>query len=173
MLQMSQVLVFEDAAGYLVKSVVMKRNQCDSGVAIEATKAVQKQFENKVKRLSFDRGFHSPENQQELSKIIPHLCLPKPGAKQSVVQLTNGVLVADGITWRFSQDCTFGSLSTAATFVLGRSSNGRTSWKDSNGRTLKEIQEAETNTSDTIVGRSLLNCLATHSETTPNKRIST
>lgn len=84
-----QVLVFEDAAGNIVKSVVMKRDQCDSGVAIEATKAVQKLFENKVERLSFDRGFHSPENQTELSGIIPHLCLPKPGAKQSVVQLAN------------------------------------------------------------------------------------
>lgn len=84
-----QVLVFEDAAGYIVKSVVMKRDQCDSGVAIEATKAVQKLFGNKVERLSFDRGFHSPKNQKELSEIIPHLCLPKPGAKQSVVQLAN------------------------------------------------------------------------------------
>lgn len=84
-----QVLVFEDSAGFIVKSVVMKRDQCDSGVAIEATKAVQKLFENKVERLSFDRGFHSPENQTELSGIIPHLCLPKPGAKQSVVQLAN------------------------------------------------------------------------------------
>ena len=84
-----QVLVFEDAAGFIVKSVVMKRNQCDSGVAIEATKAVQTLFENKIERLSFDRGFHSPENQAELSKIIPHLCLPKPGSKQSVVQMAN------------------------------------------------------------------------------------
>ena len=84
-----QVLVFEDAAGYIVKSVVMKRDQCDSGVAIEATKSVQKLFEKKVERLSFDRGFHSPENQKELSETIPHLCLPKPGAKQSVVQLAN------------------------------------------------------------------------------------
>ena len=84
-----QVLVFEDAAGYIVKSVLMKRNQCDSGVALEATKSVQQLFENKVERLSFDRGFHSPENQTELSGIIPHLCLPKPGAKQSVVQLAN------------------------------------------------------------------------------------
>lgn len=87
-----QVLVFEDAAGFIVKSVLMNRDQCDFRVAIEATKAVQKLFNNKVERLSFDRGFHSPENQTELAKLIPHLCLPKPGAKQSVVQLTN----ADG-----------------------------------------------------------------------------
>ena len=67
----------------------MKRDQCDSGVAVEATKDVQKLFDNKVERLSFDRGFHSPENQKELSKVVPHLSLPKPGAKQSVVQLAN------------------------------------------------------------------------------------
>jgi len=84
-----QVLVFEDGAGFIVKSVMMKRDQCDSGVAVEATKAVQKLFGNKIERLSFDRGFHSPENQTELSEIIPHLCLPKPGAIQSVVQLAN------------------------------------------------------------------------------------
>jgi IS5 family transposase len=84
-----QVLVFEDAAGFIVKSVVMKRDQCDFGAAIKATKALQRLFENKIERLSFDRGFHSPVNQTELSKIIPHLCLPKPGAKQSVVQRAN------------------------------------------------------------------------------------
>lgn len=65
--------------------------------------------------------------------------------------LSNGVLVPDGTAWRFSQDYTFGSPSTASTFVLGRSSNGRTSWKDANGRTLKEIQEAETQ-SETTAG---------------------
>jgi len=84
-----QILVFEDAAGFIVKSVMMKRDQCDSGVALEATKAVQTMFNNKVERLSFDRGFHSPENQIELSKLIPHLCLPKPGSKQSLVQMTS------------------------------------------------------------------------------------
>lgn len=64
--------------------------------------------------------------------------------------LANGVLVAEGTTWRFSQDYTFGSPSTASTFVLGRSSNGRTSWKDSSGRNLKEIQEAETQQSGAL-----------------------
>jgi len=36
-----------------------------------------------------DRGFHSPENQTELSELVDHLCLPKPGAKQSVAQLAD------------------------------------------------------------------------------------
>jgi len=58
--------------------------------------------------------------------------------------LNNGVLVADSTGLRFTQDYTFSLPSTASSFVLGSSSNGRTNWKDFKGRTLKEIQEAET-----------------------------
>ena len=84
-----QVLVFEDTAGFIVHRDLMKRDQCDSEVAVTATKAVQQRFANRVERLSFDRGFHSPENQDELSQLVTNLCLPKPGAKQSVTQLTD------------------------------------------------------------------------------------
>ncbi len=82
-----QVLVFEDAAGFIVHGSLMKRDQCDSEVAVAATKTVQRRFANRVQRLSFDRGFHSPENQDQLSDLVANLCLPKPGAKQSVKQL--------------------------------------------------------------------------------------
>jgi IS5 family transposase len=85
----SQVLVFEDASGFIVHRDLMKRNRCDSEVAVTTTKAVQRRFANRVKRLSFDRGFHSPENQNELSELVTNLCLPKPGAKQSVTQLSD------------------------------------------------------------------------------------
>ena len=71
--------MFEDGAGFTVSGKLIKRDGCDSGVAVAETKAVQ----NRVKRLSFDRGFHSPTNQEELSDVIPNLCLPKPGVKQS------------------------------------------------------------------------------------------
>ena len=84
-----QVLVFEDAAGFIVHRRLMRRGQCDSQVAVEATKTVQKRFDNRVQRLSFDRGFHSPENQEQLSRLVTHLCLPKPGVKQSVKQLAD------------------------------------------------------------------------------------
>lgn len=55
----------------------------------------------------------------------------------------SGILIPDGDVLRFTQDYTFSSPSYAATAVLGHNSNGRTSWKDPSGRTLKEIQEAE------------------------------
>ena len=76
-----QVLVFEDAAGFIVHGKLMKRDECDSEVAEAETKVVQKRFNNRIKRLSFDRGFHSPENQMQLFEVIPSLCLPKPGVK--------------------------------------------------------------------------------------------
>ncbi len=81
-----QVLVFEDAAGFLVRGVLMSRDEGDKDVAVRETKCLQEMFDNKVKRLSFDRGFHSPANQKDLSKLVTHVCLPKPGVKQSVVQ---------------------------------------------------------------------------------------
>jgi len=57
--------------------------------------------------------------------------------------LTQGVLEAAGASYQLTQDYTFNSPSTAAGVLLGRSSNGRVDWKNSKGRTLKEIQEEE------------------------------
>lgn len=59
----------------------------------------------------------------------------------------NGVLVQRDNQLVFAQDYTFSSPSYASSLVLGRSSNGRESWKDATGRTLKEIQEAQANLS--------------------------
>ena len=58
--------------------------------------------------------------------------------------IEQGVLVPDADTLALTQDYAFNSPSTAAGVLLGRSANGRTEWRDANGRTLKEIQEAET-----------------------------
>jgi Domain of unknown function (DUF4357) len=58
--------------------------------------------------------------------------------------LASGVLVQEGNALRFTQDYTFNSPSQAADVVLARSSNGRLDWKDTSGRTLKQLQEAQT-----------------------------
>jgi hypothetical protein len=52
----------------------------------------------------------------------------------------NGVLKPSGEGYVFTQDYVFGSPSTAAAVVQGRSANGRVDWRDSKGRTLNEIQ---------------------------------
>jgi Domain of unknown function (DUF4357) len=58
--------------------------------------------------------------------------------------MKRGVLQQYENKYRFTQDYTFNSPSLASSVVLGRSSNGRIDWKDSNGMTLKQIQEAQT-----------------------------
>ncbi len=57
----------------------------------------------------------------------------------------NGVLAAQGDKLVFTQDYAFSSPSTAADVVVGGSVNGRKVWKDSTGRTLKELQEKQAN----------------------------
>ncbi|MDZ7937794.1 MAG: DUF4357 domain-containing protein [Rhodoferax sp.] len=57
--------------------------------------------------------------------------------------ISNGVLAMQGALYQFTQDYTFSSPSTAASVLLGRAANGRVEWKAADGRTLKELQEAE------------------------------
>ena len=51
------------------------------------------------------------------------------------------VSVVDGV---LQEDVLFSSPSYAAMFVIGKSANGLTSWKDENGRSLKDIENSET-----------------------------
>lgn len=51
------------------------------------------------------------------------------------------VSVVDGV---LQEDVLFSSPSYAAMFVIGKSANGLTSWKDENGCSLKEIESSET-----------------------------
>ena len=69
--------------------------------------------------------------------------LPWGLRKQREDLLKTGVLQADGLVLRFTQDYVFNSPSMAAALIHGRSANGRVEWKASDGRTLKELQEAE------------------------------
>jgi hypothetical protein len=57
--------------------------------------------------------------------------------------IRQGVMAPDGTGFIFTQDYLFTAPSTAATALLGRTANGRVEWKTIDGRTLKEVQEAE------------------------------
>jgi len=64
--------------------------------------------------------------------------------------IQNGVLKLTGDSYVFTQDYVFRSPSIAAAVVQGRSANGRIDWKDHKGRTLNDIQKAETQAQDPI-----------------------
>jgi hypothetical protein len=57
--------------------------------------------------------------------------------------LAQGILTDDGGKFRFTQDYDLSSPSTAAGVILGRTANGRTEWKNADGKTLKQLQEQE------------------------------
>jgi len=82
------VLVYEDAAGFITHHRVLSRDSHERDDVVEQTRIVQTRLEGKIERASFDRGFHSPENQEALAKIVTHPCLQKPGkqAQKGTVQ---------------------------------------------------------------------------------------
>ena len=80
------VLIYEDALGFICHHYVMPRDAQDQDVAVEQTRLLQERVGGRVEEVSFDRGFHSPENQTALAEIVKHPCLPKPGVKQAARQ---------------------------------------------------------------------------------------
>ena len=80
------VLVFEDGAGFITHHHLLPRDKGDRDVVVEQTRTAQKRHRGKIRRGSFDRGFHSPQIQDELAKILEHPCVPMPGNKQATEQ---------------------------------------------------------------------------------------
>jgi transposase, IS5 family len=80
-----KVLVIEDAAGFVCHYRVLGNAEAEEDIVVgEMTK-----LKGRVPRMrsaSFDSGFHSPANQEQLSEIIPVACIPMPGAKQAKAQ---------------------------------------------------------------------------------------
>lgn len=70
------VLVFEDGAGFLSHYHLMDRDALDADVIGEQTQNAQKKHQGQIAAASFDRGFYSPENAQQLAEIVLEPCLP-------------------------------------------------------------------------------------------------
>ena len=90
------------------------------------------------------QGFVVRAGSQAVAATVPSMALHVRGMFDLRQELIgNGVLGLQGGLYQFTQDYSFSSPSTAAAAVLGRSANGRIEWKAADGRTLKELQEAE------------------------------
>jgi IS5 family transposase len=83
-----KVLVIEDALGFLCHYKVVPLATDDREILIPEVTTLQRRLRGRIQRASFDRGFHSPDNQTQLAELITHPCLPKPGAKQAAEQAT-------------------------------------------------------------------------------------
>lgn len=90
------------------------------------------------------QGFVVRAGSQAVADTVPSMALHVRGMYDLRQELiANGVLGLQAGLYQFTQDYSFSSPSTAAAVVLGRSANGRIEWKAVDGRTLKELQEAE------------------------------
>jgi hypothetical protein len=80
------VLVIEDGVGFICHYRVLPLRTDERSVLIPEMAQLQERLGGRIRMASFDRGFHSPENQEKLAELLTHPCLPMPGAKQSVRQ---------------------------------------------------------------------------------------
>jgi IS5 family transposase len=74
-----KVLMIEDAAGFICHYEVMGNGVLDQDVVVPVMTKLQKRFAGKIERASFDRAFHTPDNQEKLANIVTHPCIPKKG----------------------------------------------------------------------------------------------
>jgi len=96
----------------------------------------------KAKGYESTSGFVVCEGSQAVLKAVPSMKTHVRGMYDIREKLiSTGVLSPADKYYRFTQDYSFSSPSTAAAIVMGRSANGRVEWKDKSGKTLKSIQE--------------------------------
>jgi len=72
-----RVCVLEDQHQFILHHRVMWQ-ETDDKVAVAMVSEAQRRYPE-VKQCSFDKGFHSPENQRQLSELLDQVILPKKG----------------------------------------------------------------------------------------------
>lgn len=98
----------------------------------------------KAKGYETSRGFVVLEGSEAVIEEVPSIHQYLTSLRNDLVK--KGVLQGQNGHYVFTEDYVFSSPSTAAGVVLGRSSNGRTCWKNAKGENLKAIQAATTTT---------------------------
>jgi hypothetical protein len=79
-----RVIIVEDSAGFIVHARIMARGMTDEKIPVELMGTLQSRFHGKIKAASFDKGFWSPTNLEQLRTIIPLIVLPKKGKRSAL-----------------------------------------------------------------------------------------
>lgn len=87
-----KVLVIEDAVGFVVDYRVVENGVLDQDLVVPVMKKLQKRFDGKIQSASFDRGFHTPQNQEELAELVRTPCIAAKGAEQGRHQQQEGTV---------------------------------------------------------------------------------
>lgn len=83
------VLVFEDGVGFISHYHLMDREALDADVIVDQTREAQKKHRGAIETASFDRGFYSAENEEQLSEIVEEPCVAPRHPKQYAERLAN------------------------------------------------------------------------------------
>jgi hypothetical protein len=83
------VLVFEDGAGFISHYHLMDREALDADVIVDQTREAQKKHQGAIRTASFDRGFYTSENEEQLSNIIEEPCVAPRHPQQYAERLEN------------------------------------------------------------------------------------
>jgi hypothetical protein len=86
------VLVIEDAVGFVVDYRVVGNGVLDQDLVVPVMKKLQERFDGKIKSASFDRAFHTPENQQGLAEIVGTACIASKGQEKGRQQQKEGTV---------------------------------------------------------------------------------
>ena len=86
------VLVYEDGAGFISHYHMLGREEADKDVVVEQTKIVQGKHAGAIETASFDRGFHSDENEENLHNVIENVCVLPRDPGQYAERLKEGTV---------------------------------------------------------------------------------
>jgi len=86
------VLVVEDAVGFVVEYRVVDHGVLDQELVVPVMKELQGRVKGKIKSASFDRAFHTPENQKELAEIVRTPCIASKGQEKGRQQQKEGTV---------------------------------------------------------------------------------
>jgi transposase, IS5 family len=86
------VLVIEDALGFVVEYRVVDNGVLDQDLVVPVMRDLQERYQGKIKSASFDRAFHTPENQRELAAIVRTPCIACKGPAKARQQEKEGTV---------------------------------------------------------------------------------
>jgi hypothetical protein len=86
------VLVIEDAVGFVVEYRVVDNGVLDQDLAVPVMRKLQERVGGKIKSASFDRAFHTPENQRDLAAIVQTPCIACKGQEKGRQQQKEGTV---------------------------------------------------------------------------------
>jgi IS5 family transposase len=85
-------LVIEDAVGFVIWYEVLGKGVLDQDRAVPVLRKLQKHFGGQIESASFDRSFHTPQNQKDLAAIVRTPCIVSKGEEKGRQQEQQGTV---------------------------------------------------------------------------------